>query len=510
MALPSGAFGQETHLGNEFQVNSHTSNAQFMVSVAAEADGDFVAAWISIDQDGSGHGIFARRFSRAGIPLASEFQVNTHTMGYQTEPAAALDADGDFVVAWQSAGQDGSEYGIFARRFSSAGLPLATEFQVNLYTQDTQTSPAVAARADGDFVVAWQSSLQDGGQSGIFARRFSSTGAPLATEFQVNAYTTGDQTLPSTAMDADFVVVWQSDLQDGSSDGVFARRFSSAGDALAVELQVNTHTLGSQRNASVAAGAGGDFVVAWQSDDQDGSPDGSGIFARRFSSAGDALASEFQVNTFTPSQQRYPSVAARAGGGFVVAWQSADQDGDDYGIFGRRFSSAGAPLAVEFQAATHTADLQNEPVVASSAGAAFVVAWRSEDQDGSYGGVFAQRFGGAIALDVDGNGQVQALTDGLLVLRRFFGLSGGALTGGAVGAGCTRCDAAAIEPYIAGLGLALDVDGNGATQALADGLLAVRYLFGLRDAALTGGAVGAGCARCDAAAIKPYLAGLAG
>ena len=54
-------------------------------------------------------------------------------------------------------------------------------------------------------------------------------------------------------------------------------------------------------------------------------------------------------------------------------------------------------------------------------------------------------------LDIDGNGAVAPLTDGLLVLRFLFGFTGTTLTSGAVGGGCTRCNAAAIEPYLQGL-----------------------------------------------------------
>lgn len=57
-------------------------------------------------------------------------------------------------------------------------------------------------------------------------------------------------------------------------------------------------------------------------------------------------------------------------------------------------------------------------------------------------------------------------------------------------------------------GPTLDVDGNGATDALTDGLLVLRFLFGFNGATLTTGAVGAGCTRCDAAAIVPYLESL--
>jgi hypothetical protein len=112
-------------------------------------------------------------------------------------------------------------------------------------------------------------------------------------------------------------------------------------------------------------------------------------------------------------------------------------------------------------------------------------------------------------LDVDGNGAVLALSDGLLVLRWLFGLTGETLISGAVGAGCTRCSAAEIEDYLASIETLLDVDGDGSAEPLTDGLLILRFLFGLTGETLTNSAVNlAGCTRCDAATIEPYLQGL--
>lgn len=51
-------------------------------------------------------------------------------------------------------------------------------------------------------------------------------------------------------------------------------------------------------------------------------------------------------------------------------------------------------------------------------------------------------------LDIDGNGQVDALTDGVLTLRYLLGLRGDALVAGATGA-CASRDTAAIEAYLA-------------------------------------------------------------
>jgi hypothetical protein len=108
-------------------------------------------------------------------------------------------------------------------------------------------------------------------------------------------------------------------------------------------------------------------------------------------------------------------------------------------------------------------------------------------------------------LDVDDNGTTDALTDGLVVLRFIFGFTGTTLTANAVGGGCGRCDDASIGPYVAALAANLDIDDDGSLGALTDGLLVLRYLFGFTGSTLTAGAVGNDCDRCDAAAIVPYL-----
>ncbi len=59
---------------------------------------------------------------------------------------------GDFVVAWQGISQDGSGHGIYARRFDSVGLPLSTEFRVNTTTANSQQFPRDCHGCDGDFV----------------------------------------------------------------------------------------------------------------------------------------------------------------------------------------------------------------------------------------------------------------------------------------------------------------------------------------------------------------------
>ena len=101
-----------------------------------------------------------------------------------------------------------------------------------------------------------------------------------------------------------------------------------------------------------------------------------------------------------------------------------------------------------------------------------------------------------------------ALTDGLLVMRYLFGLSGRALTAGVLGLNAMRTESEAVKGYLDGIRGSLDIDGNGAADALTDGLLIVRYLFGLRGNSLIAGAVDPLGSRKTATAIESYLQSL--
>jgi hypothetical protein len=189
-------------------------------------------------------------------------------------------------VVWTSQGQDGSDYGVFGRRFESSGAPVGPEFRVNTYTTERQRGALVAADSTGNFVVVWSSYYQDGSSSGVFGQRYGDSGAPLGPEFRVNTYTTGFQRAESVAADStgNFVVVWNSVLLDGSGyDGVFGQRYASSGDPLGSEFRVNTHTTGHQKFPFVAANSSGNFIVVWESPHDDPSGIFPDIFGQRYS-----------------------------------------------------------------------------------------------------------------------------------------------------------------------------------------------------------------------------------
>jgi hypothetical protein len=378
-------------VGPEFRVNTYTTNSQFIFSMASDSSGNFVVVWNSNGEDGSNYGVFGQRYASSGTPLGPEFRVNTYTTYAQMLPTVASDASGNFVVVWQSYGQDGLSNGVFGQRYANSGGPLGPEFRINTYTMSSEGNPSIAADASGNFVVAWDS-YQDGSGFGVFGQRYSASGVPIGTEFRVNTYTTSNQGIPVVASDSasNFVVIWNSYLQDGSSVAVFGQRYTSSGVPLGPEFRVNTFTTSYQHDPSVAAAAAGGFVVVWTSNAQDGS--GRGIFGQRYASGGTPLGSEFRVNTYTTNQQDSPVVASDSTGNFVVVWTSSSQDGSSYGILGQRYASSGATLGPEFGVNTYTTGAQAAASVTADAQGNFVVGWSSFGQDGSGYGVFGQRY----------------------------------------------------------------------------------------------------------------------
>ncbi|HMQ06166.1 MAG TPA: hypothetical protein PKC30_02640 [Saprospiraceae bacterium] len=337
-------------VGGEFRINDGTTGRQFNPVIAMDALGNFTVAfeWENMDNYNS-ESIYAKRFDQNGAMIGMEFMVNTYTTGNKLNPTIAMNSNGDFIIAWTSeSDQDGDQDGVFAQRYNNVGALAGTEFQVNSFTEGNQRRSAVAMNDDGSFVIAWDSNGQDGSGNGVYAQRFDNMGVAVDPEFRVNTYTVGNQDFASIAGDGsgNFIVVWQSFGQDGSGYGIYAQRFNHLGVAVDTEFLVNTLTEGNQAQPKVAMQTNGQFVVTWESGD--GSE--SGVYARRFDPMGVAIdASEFLVNTWTTDFQRIPVINVHDSGDFVIAWESFDQDmggGFDNGVYAQRFSNLCAGIEI--------------------------------------------------------------------------------------------------------------------------------------------------------------------
>lgn len=239
-----------TPRGDEFRVNTHTFDNQNFSAAAMDAAGNFVVVWTSQGQDGDRAGIFGRRFDAAGNPRGGEFQVNLTTASNQRYPSVAMDTTGAFTVTWTSQDQDGSGGGIYARRYGPDGAPLGGEILVNTTTLGNQQLSAVAIGAGGYAVVAWQhfdvaTALWD-----VYCQRFDPQGNRLGGETLVGA---GRFPSVSVGPTADFVVAWQTyDPTFTSPSELVIQHFGQTGVADGDPVRIYSTTGVAQESVTVA------------------------------------------------------------------------------------------------------------------------------------------------------------------------------------------------------------------------------------------------------------------
>lgn len=267
---PSGA-----KVGGEFLVNTITYEAQAGPSVTALANGGFVVTWQDLsetDFEASNWIIKAQIFSADGGKVGGEFKVNTWMTSFQINPNVTALEDGGFVITWSDDSGPAEEYGdIQARIFSATGTPAGNQFRLNASAYETQATPSIAGLAGGGFVAIWQDwGVETGGVygPGIVAQIFSADGTGVGAPILVSADFPGHQALADVAAldNGGFVVTWDDTSgQVGDTDGsaILAKVFDADGNPLGEEFLVNQNTTGGQFVPTVTGLKGGGFVIDW-------------------------------------------------------------------------------------------------------------------------------------------------------------------------------------------------------------------------------------------------------
>jgi len=325
--------------------------------VAMAADGDFVIVYSLADQEGNS--VYAARYDSNGQALGT-VKVNDEGAGPRTDGQAsvAMDDQGNFVVSWSRLTPVSSS--VLARQFTAAGVALDQPHLVHSVSPNLLIYSTVAMDADGDFIVCTSTS-GDSGNPGqpllttVSIQRYDSAGVAAGNLSQIAAFTTDDRRIASVAVDddGDFVVSWVG--YNASSDlAVIARQFDTTGTAVGAAFQVNTtpgiRFLG---NSSVAMDADGDFAITWSAEDTPGDPAAWGnVFGRQYKASGAAASDVFLVNTTTQGHQWQPSVAMAASGNFVIAWTSnvvTYQDNLNDTVFFQRYSANTPPMLTDIE-----------------------------------------------------------------------------------------------------------------------------------------------------------------
>jgi hypothetical protein len=321
----------------------------------------------------------------------AEFQVNNYTANDQTHPAVAMNSAGDFVVAWRSDPTDGRGGGVYARCYDEAGTPLGLEFQVNESPADLDSwTPAVAIAPSGSFVIAWVASRDN--DSDVVARLFDSQGQALTEEFQVDdSLIRAAQSMPSIAMDSqgNFVIVWtvwSGTYYSGKSE-VAGRLYYADGtpstDGFLIAEASNADS------PEVSMDDSGRFVVAWiRMGDTHNRPYGEYIMYRRYEAGGAPACDAVQITGDLNSRWYGPSVALDGSGEFVIAWAIGPFP---YDIVAQNFAWDGRKTTEPYMVNTCRQGNQGHPRVATDGQGQYLFVWDTEKQDANCTDVCGQR-----------------------------------------------------------------------------------------------------------------------
>ena len=327
-------------IGNQFNVSSNNWYSFPLFSkrnILPLNNNRFLVYYDGFGPDDSDLEVMATIFDEDGNRIGDEFVVNSIIEDRQFLPNAGLINESRFIICWESRNQDSSSYGVYAQIYDFVGNRIGTEVQVNNYTRSDQRNPQFLSYDENKFLLCWESFGQDGDNWGIFAQFFDKDGEKLGDEFQVNSFSENDQNGSKLAKISKnkIIISWVSEEQDGSKNGVYAQLIDGSGNKLGSEFQINSTIHYNQQGQEILILDKEKFIVAWESRYQDGSK--YGIYAQLFSNNSEKIGTEFRINSLTEDDQYGINLIKLNDEKSVISWGSFFQKdgGRGFGVFSK-------------------------------------------------------------------------------------------------------------------------------------------------------------------------------
>ncbi|MCV6627039.1 MAG: hypothetical protein OIF38_13130, partial [Cellvibrionaceae bacterium] len=279
----------------------------------------------------------------------------------------------------------------YSQRYNAAGERVGEETQVNTYTQADQREPQMVALDNGGYAIVWMSNTQDGSGQGVYLRLYNSAGEPQGDEIQINNQTEHDQYLPTIASleDGNIVVTWESADSSGQLD-VYAQILSPTGEIIVDDFVV-ANGAQYQNRPFVAATADGGFAISYVDTDLDAGQQRTML--QRFNANGSASGAAILVSETSDMLAYKPEITGLQDGSVVITWVTLEDNPDhyDYQVMMARYDANGEQLLAP-QSVTSPDMLQVEPHITSLNDGGYLITWTQNDLVQGSSTVVGQRF----------------------------------------------------------------------------------------------------------------------
>ncbi|GGA28756.1 calcium-binding protein [Neptunicoccus cionae] len=257
------------------------------------------------------------------------------------------------------------------RGYIRSFVDLGGETLINSETNSNQREAEVTILTNGNIFVAWESNLQDGSGLGIFAKLLSADGTALTGDLPMNVTTSGDQTNPQVvALDnGRAMVVWQS------GGDIWGRFIEVDGTSPASEFLINETSYAA--DFEITKFASDDFVITWEANDGSTSATSVGVYAQRFQFNGTKEWDEIRVNDNTTLNQRNADTAELNSGTVFTVFQSQGQVGaiSEQGVYLRNYSNTSTLVGSDLVVSDEIGVQEIRPQIEALSGGGFVVAY---------------------------------------------------------------------------------------------------------------------------------------
>lgn len=416
--------------GTETRVNTQSKNDQDAPQITALSTGGWVVTWFDAAVDESEVTFYQKVYGADGRQVGGETLIRAEDETYQIlNPHVTALPNGGWVVGWDALlGYDYTSYSAFHQAYDADGKPFGQQSSLGA-NSDLPAHQKIIALSDGGWVVTWEYGYESDYSSGGGMQAYDADGRPVGKEiliadsrpeiialsdgrwiatwsaesgsyqqvYDADGKPVGDKALISAGQEGvalqggGWVMTWETYDQGTGAYRLHQQAYDSDGTPASPEMQINTHPgIKGSPQMQVTALASGGWVVTWASFGQDGS--GEGIYQRAYKADGEPASREVRVNTYTKGDQSDVDVTALAGGGWVVTWTSAKQDGSGNGVYQQAYGADGKPAGQEIRVNIHTDGDQGQAKVTALPDGDWVVTWVSAKQDGSGDGVYQRIF----------------------------------------------------------------------------------------------------------------------
>ena len=331
--------------------NSVSKGNQISPDLAMDEKGNFVVVWADDSNNDNDYDIYMSGFDSDGNLLFSNIKVNKANSGNQTRPKIAMAPDGRFVVSWNDQ-QKNDHIHIKLRAFNADGKPAGSERNILNQSKGTQRNPSIAMDAQGNYVIAWESDNTNNVYQ-IRAQKYDFDGKELSQIYTINSKSKGQQLHSAVGMNGKgaFYVAYRDDNNHDEKYDIRVRGWDENLNEIIADTKLYSANHNNEQPTICVDDSNHAVVGFYDSNMTHLEPtkeDNIKVLAYDTQHAGDILVAAIMNgkigNAVSPTEltwqnQKHPSVSCSGDGHVVVVYTDDTENDSSYEIYVRGYNA---------------------------------------------------------------------------------------------------------------------------------------------------------------------------